>query len=153
LDIRRADHGSRTSAALAAAVAALLVFMLLALVHAEAPAAGVRVVGRACDGVVFRDWADNGRVDGSYPLRCYRDAIAGLPADVRDYSDAPTEIERALAVAANRTTQHRAAVTARERPSPPRAPVALVALGATAVLLGAAAAAAPVLRRKRRAGN
>jgi hypothetical protein len=153
LGIRRAEHGSRTSAAPAAAVAALLVVALLALVRAEAAAGVTGIVGHACESQVFKDWADNGRVDGAYPLSCYRAAIAGLPADVRDYSDAPTEIERALAVAANRGTQHRAAATARDRPAASRAPVALIALGATGVLLAAAATAAPVARRRRRAGR
>ena len=152
-EIRRANHGSRTSAALATAVAALLVVTLLALIRTEPSAAGARIVGRACNGAVFKDWADNGRIDGVYPLSCYRDALAGLPTDVRDYSDAPTEIERALAVAANRGTQHRAAATARARPAASRAPVALIALGVTVVLLAAAATAAPVARRRRCGGG
>lgn len=122
--------------------------MLLAFALAEPAAAALRA-GRACDGVVFRDWSDNGRVDGVYPLSCYRAAIAGLPADVRDYSDAPTEIERALAVAANRSGLPRVHATERDGAPTSRAPIALVALGATVVLLGAAAAVAPLTRRRR----
>lgn len=147
-DITRAEHGSRTSAALAV-VAALLVFALLALLHTEPAGGSPKLSGRACESIVFKDWADNGRVDGVYPLSCYREAIAGLPADVRDYSDAPTEIERALAVAANRSTQHRAGAAVRDPQPTSRVPVALVALGTTVVLLGAAAAAAPLARRRR----
>ena len=49
---------------------------------------------------MIRDWYDGGRVDGVYPLRCYRAAIRALPEDVLQYSDARNEIERALAYAA-----------------------------------------------------
>ena len=54
----------------------------------------------ACAQRVIRDWYDGGRVDGVYPLRCYRAAIRALPEDVVQYSDARLEIERALAHAA-----------------------------------------------------
>jgi len=54
----------------------------------------------ACAQRVIRDWYDGGRVDGVYPLRCYRAAIRALPEDVLQYSDARLEIERALASAA-----------------------------------------------------
>ena len=53
----------------------------------------------ACAQRVIRDWYDGGRVDGVYPLRCYRAAIRALPEDVLQYSDARIEIERALAFA------------------------------------------------------
>ena len=52
-----------------------------------------------CAQRVIRDWYDGGRVDGVYPLRCYRAAIGALPEDVLQYSDARIEIERALAFA------------------------------------------------------
>ena len=42
------------------------------------------------------DWYDDGRVDGTYPLHCYDDAIEILPRDVRDYSSAKEDIQRAL---------------------------------------------------------
>ena len=54
----------------------------------------------ACAQRVIRDWYDGGRVDGVYPLRCYRAAIRALPEDVLQYSDARNVIERALAYAA-----------------------------------------------------
>ena len=56
------------------------------------PAAGAASCGKR----VIDDWYDNGRVDGSYPLHCYDDAIDALPRDVRDYSSAKDDIERAL---------------------------------------------------------
>ena len=42
------------------------------------------------------DWYDDGRVDGTYALHCYDDAIEILPRDVRDYSSAKEDIQRAL---------------------------------------------------------
>jgi len=53
-----------------------------------------------CAQRVIRDWYGGGRVDGVYPLRCYRAAIRALPEDVLQYSDARLEIARALARAA-----------------------------------------------------
>jgi hypothetical protein len=44
---------------------------------------------------VVEDWYD-GRIDDTYPLRCYREAIKHLPEDVQAYSDAPDAINRAL---------------------------------------------------------
>ena len=55
-----------------------------------------------CAEQVVADWYDNGRIDVVYPLRCYREAIKSLPPDVKDYSTAKEEIERALADATNR---------------------------------------------------
>jgi len=71
------------------------VFMLAAFVSllvATAPAAAAASCGRQ----VIDDWYDDGRVDGTYELHCYDDAIEILPPDVRDYSSAKEDIERAL---------------------------------------------------------
>jgi hypothetical protein len=69
---------------LAAALAALLVV--------AAPA----VAAKSCARAVIDDWYDDGRVDGTYALHCYDDAIDSLPRDVRDYSSAKEDIQRAL---------------------------------------------------------
>jgi len=45
---------------------------------------------------VLRDWTDNSRIDGLYPNKCYVDAIASLPEDVRTYSSAVDDISRAM---------------------------------------------------------
>jgi len=52
-----------------------------------------------CGKKVLDDWWDNGRVDRLYPLHCYEEAIDGIPADIRDYSDAESVISRALQAA------------------------------------------------------
>lgn len=74
---------------------ALLVLALLAgIVTATATAKT-----KSCADQVIADWFDDGRIGKIYPLECYRQAIAKLPPDVLDYSNAKEEIARALAFA------------------------------------------------------
>jgi hypothetical protein len=49
----------------------------------------------SCTHRLLRDWRD-GRIDGTYPVACYRQAIEGLPLDVRVYSSAEEDIRQAL---------------------------------------------------------
>ena len=65
---------------------------LLAVLALAGPAAAATSCGRQ----VIDDWYDDGRVDGTYELHCYDDAIEALPRDVRDYSSAKDDITRAL---------------------------------------------------------
>jgi hypothetical protein len=74
---------------------ALLAFVLLAAVSSNAASAKTK----SCADQVIADWYDDGRVDKIYPLECYRAAIAKLPPDIVDYSNAKEEIGRALAFA------------------------------------------------------
>jgi hypothetical protein len=50
---------------------------------------------QSCGTRVLDDWRD-GRIDGTYPVKCYRQALAELPEDVRVYSSAQSDITRAL---------------------------------------------------------
>jgi hypothetical protein len=50
---------------------------------------------QSCGSRVLADWRD-GRIDGTYPVNCYRQALARLPEDVRVYSTAQADITRAL---------------------------------------------------------
>ena len=77
------------------------------LLVATAPAASA---APSCGRQVIDDWYDNGRVDGTYALHCYDDAIEILPRDVRDYSSAKEDIERALQA------------KLRDQPAPPARP-------------------------------
>jgi hypothetical protein len=63
-----------------------------ALLAVPASASAAQPCGRQ----VIDDWYDDGRVDGTYALHCYDDAIEILPRDVRDYSSAKDDIQRAL---------------------------------------------------------
>jgi hypothetical protein len=50
----------------------------------------------SCADQVVADWFDNLRVDKIYPKHCYREAIAGLGPDIKDYTGAEDAILRAL---------------------------------------------------------
>jgi hypothetical protein len=54
---------------------------------------------QACYHQVIQDWFDNGRIDGTYPIACYRQALDHLPLDVQEYADAHDVITRALTAA------------------------------------------------------
>jgi hypothetical protein len=53
------------------------------------------VAATPCWKALLNDWYD-GRIDNTYPLHCYQDALTHLPADVQTYSSAHDDIERAL---------------------------------------------------------
>lgn len=73
-----------------------LLALALALGALTSPGAAL---ARSCGDDVVGDWYDNGRVDKIYPLKCYDEAIDGLPVDVVDYSSAKEDIQRALQLA------------------------------------------------------
>jgi hypothetical protein len=56
---------------------------------------GTAGAAQSCGTRVLDDWRD-GRIDGTYSVRCYRQALAHLPEDVRVYSTAQADITRAL---------------------------------------------------------
>ena len=70
--------------------------LLLALNVAPASAS-------VCGQRVLDDWYDDGEVATTYPIHCYREAIADLPEDVQSYSSAEEDISAAMlaAIAAN----------------------------------------------------
>jgi hypothetical protein len=82
-------QGSRHVKLLAAVLAAAAA-LLGATAHA-APAAAAT----PCWKTLLNDWYD-GRIDATYPVHCYNDALHHLPADVRTYSSAHDDILRAL---------------------------------------------------------
>lgn len=59
------------------------------------PAATPPVQSPTCESRLLHDWAD-GRIDGVYPLSCYRAALRSLPADLEVYSSARDDIAQAL---------------------------------------------------------
>jgi hypothetical protein len=62
-----------------------------------------------CASKVLDDWVDDGRVQGMYRLGCYREAIETLPEDMRAYSTAPDDLERAMRTALHRSDRTLAA--------------------------------------------
>jgi hypothetical protein len=76
---------------------AVLVVLLAAALAVGAPASfAKRPV--SCGQQVINDWED-GQIDRSYPVHCYQDALKLVPADAREYSTLPVDIERALQAA------------------------------------------------------
>ena len=51
-----------------------------------------------CWKTLLNDWYD-GRIDNVYPIPCYQDAIRHLPTDIKVYSSAAEDIQRALQLA------------------------------------------------------
>jgi hypothetical protein len=79
---------------------ALILLLAVAAVFAAAgtvapPATAAQA---PCWKVLLNDWYD-GRIDGTYPVHCYREAIRNLPDDVDAYTEAREDIQRALLAA------------------------------------------------------
>jgi hypothetical protein len=72
----------------------LLLAAVLSLLLLAGPASAAKPCGRQ----VLDDWND-GRIDGTYSLHCYDDAIELIPRDVRYYSSAEEDINRAMTAA------------------------------------------------------
>lgn len=58
-------------------------------------ASGTAGAAPSCGSRLIADWRD-GRIDNTYPVACYRQALKELPEDVRVYSSAQADITRAL---------------------------------------------------------
>jgi hypothetical protein len=76
----------------------VLAAMVVGVGTTAAPAAAAT---KPCWKLLINDWYD-GRIDQTYPAKCYRAAIKNLPEDVDAYSTAREDIERALLAAARR---------------------------------------------------
>jgi hypothetical protein len=74
---------------------AVLIAAALVLVAAVAPAAAKAKT--PCWKTLINDWYD-GRIDGTYPIPCYREALKHLPSDVDAYSSAREDIKQALQI-------------------------------------------------------
>jgi len=87
----------------ATAVCVLVVTALgaAALAFGTAPAAAQT----ACWRQVINDWVKNDRVPATYPLHCYRQAIAHVPNDLRQYSSIEEDILAARQQAARRNSR------------------------------------------------
>jgi hypothetical protein len=72
-------------------------FLRMALIAGALLCATVRPAAAAtpCWKTLLNDWYD-GRIDNTYALHCYTDALKHLPPDVATYSSAHDDIERAL---------------------------------------------------------
>ena len=92
----------------------------------------------SCAARLIADWQD-GRIDRTYPVTCYRKALAKLPEDVRVYSSAQNDITRALQA---RLASAGARESRRDDGSSGVSPLLVVAItGAILVAAGSVAAA------------
>jgi hypothetical protein len=77
---------------------ALLLAVLTTLLVGVGPAlasSAKRKHPAPCWKTLINDWYD-GRIDGTYPIHCYREALRHLPTDVDTYSSARDDIKQAL---------------------------------------------------------
>ena len=98
---------------------------------------GTAAARPACWKTLLNDWYD-GRIDGVYPVACYRTAISHLPEDVRIYSSAPEDLTLALQRRIDSLDRSRAEAV-REAPAAAGRSLPLplaTLLGAAAILVG-----------------
>ncbi len=69
---------------------AFLVLLLAAFVPSAAHAAV------PCRDRIYNDWYADGKIDTNYPIACYKDALAHVPADAKIYSSLTTDINSAM---------------------------------------------------------
>jgi len=75
--------------------AALLAALVSAAFAGSAVHATPAQAATPCWKLLLNDWYD-GRIDQTYPVHCYKDALKHLPSDVQTYSSAHDDILRAL---------------------------------------------------------
>jgi hypothetical protein len=68
----------------------------------------------SCGTAVLKDWAD-GKLDRSYPVRCYQAALDAMPEDMRSYTSAPDDIKRALLARLRTSRTHHGELRGRSR--------------------------------------
>jgi hypothetical protein len=115
----------------------------------------------SCAQRVLLDWKD-GKITGTYPTACYRQALATMPEDLRVYSSAPDDIQAALqqhlrrAAQGTRSLAASPALPGRNRPGSstsgwaPALAVVGMAGGATLVLAAALGLSFRAGKRRRR---
>jgi hypothetical protein len=81
-----------------------LLLIVAAACAAVVPSVGAAATSSRCGATVLKDWSD-GKLDRTYPVRCYQDALNRMPEDMRSYTTAPDDIQRAL-LARLRTGRH-----------------------------------------------
>ena len=53
---------------------------------------------KPCWEQLINDWYD-GRIDKTYPVKCYQDALKNVPEEGESYTSLPEDLRRALALA------------------------------------------------------
>lgn len=68
--------------------------VLCALVFGAGPAGAA--IQSKCAAKLLNDYIADGRVDGTYPVHCYREALKSIPEDLDVYGSARADLTRAL---------------------------------------------------------
>jgi hypothetical protein len=97
--------------------ALLLLLPLAALIATLSLGAAPAAAKGPCWRALFVDWAD-GRIDKTYPVHCYREAIHHLQQDTLTYGDAADQINRALMAAMTKMRKEDQTITP-STPVPP----------------------------------
>lgn len=102
---------------------------------------------------LVEDWSD-GAISNLYPIGCYREALRNMPEDVRLYSSASDDINRALASQAGKGALAGARSNGGDPPlggaSSRRSGAPLLLAGGLALLLAAAVGAGYATQRARK---
>lgn len=80
------DRGLRLAGVLLAALTVLVVALAMG---------GPAAAAKPCWRLVLDDWTDNTRIDKAYSIACYDQALANIPGDLKDYTDAYDQIANA----------------------------------------------------------
>jgi len=134
--------------------------VVLATLLAAFVASSTAVAAPPCSKAILDDWLDNSRIDRIYDLPCYEAAIAAIPSDLLDYTDAADVIARAFQnVSGKRLERQLEGPSTIESPPPgvvppvdstaSAFPVPLLVLGGMSVVLLAAGGLGYVQRRRR----
>lgn len=127
-----------------------VILIAVALAVAGLALASRTTAAEACWKRVLADGAD-GRVAATYRLGCYRDALDRMPEDIRTYSSAAVDIERALLAAterkASRFSDVRISQAAARTDDPEAFPLPILVVGVAGLLLVGAAGTVLAVRR------
>jgi hypothetical protein len=136
----------RTTLVTRIALVAVAAAALVALAPARTSAAA------NCGDAVLTEWSKKGDIHRPYPLRCYGEALKRMPQDIRSYSTAADDIQRAMLARQRKAGAKSGAEALQATPaSRSSSAVPLLVVGAVglALLLAAAVRGAFALRRLR----
>ena len=81
---------NRPAATLSILTALVVSFVLVLALPGQAAAA------KPCWERVIDDWLNDGRIDGTYSVKCYQQALKNVHEDMRDYSNVTDVIQAAM---------------------------------------------------------
>jgi hypothetical protein len=125
---------------------ALFATALGLVVWSSAPAAAAQ----PCWESVIADWSAHGRITGTYPASCYRQAMANAPTDLKIYSSIEDDLQAALGARTARRLSSSPATSTRVDLAGGSSsfPLLVVLVGSLAAVVVTGSIGASVLRRR-----